>query len=243
MSPAYGEIFAQRGDAYHHAMLRHPDARAAEFAGLFVQAPVQSGERVLDIPAGGGYLRDYLADDVELVTLELTPGFGAGVRVFDPEAKWTFGSFDHIVCLAAMHHIKDPAGWLAKLLAHVRPQGTLHVADVAAGSGIARFLDGFVGRYNLTGHAGSYLAPERAPFEQLGKLARMEVRACPWRFADEDSLLEFCNGLFGLVDCPRAALLEALSEHVGVRRADDGCWLDWELLYIDLQPGPGRVPA
>lgn len=236
MNLEYGEIFMQRGDAYHAAMLRCPEARHAEFARLFDGSAPRAGQRVLDIPAGGGYLRRHLPAGVELTSLELTTGFGNGVPVYDPAQAWNHGAFDHIVCLAALHHIEDQAGFIGDLLKHLHPDGTLHLADVARGSGLTRFLDGFVGRYNVTGHAGLYLPNDPAWFARVGRIARFGELACPWIFEDERQMLDFCGGLFGVVDCPDAALREALQEHVGFRHEQGRVVLDWRLLYVDLQP-------
>jgi hypothetical protein len=232
----YGEIFAQRGDAYHAAMLRWPEARRVEFARLFEGSAPQADQRVLDIPAGGGYLRGHLPAGVELTSLELTAGFGNDVPVHDPAQAWNHGTFDHIVCLAALHHIEDQAGFIGDLLQHLQADGTLHLADVACGSGLTRFLDGFVGRYNLTGHAGLYLPDDPAWFARLGRVVRCGELACPWTFGNEGEMLDFCGGLFGVVDCPPAALRGALQEHVGFRHEQGRVVLDWRLLYVDLQP-------
>jgi SAM-dependent methyltransferase len=237
--PDYREIFAARGDRYHAAMRRHPQARRAEFAQLFAQAPVAPRERVLDLPAGGGYLAHALPETAELVSLELSGGFGAGVEVVDFAAPWRRGRFNHAVCLAALHHIDGQDAFLARLLDVLAPGGTLHLADVVAGSGIARFLDGFVGRYNGTGHTGDYLRPDRARFAALGRVARCEELDCSWVFPDEAAMLDFSGRLFGLVDCPAGALREALHDLVGVRGTADGVALAWRLLYVDLQPGVG----
>jgi SAM-dependent methyltransferase len=231
----YGEIFTQRGDAYHGAMLRHPHARDAEFARLFEGTPAHTGQRVLDLPSGGGYLRRWLPDDVEVLCLELTHGFGNDVPVYDPAQPWPHGSFDHAVCLAALHHIEDQSVFLRTLLTRLHPRGTLHLADVARGSGVARFLDGFVGRYNVTGHEGSYLAADPAWFAKLGSVIRLGELACPWHFTDEARMLEFCAGLFGVIDCPPTALREALGDLVGFRHVEGEVVVDWRLLYVDIQ--------
>lgn len=235
MNLEYGEIFAQRGDAYHAAMLRCPDARNREFVRLFEGSAPQAGQRVLDIPAGGGYLRRHLPHGVELASLELTAGFGNDVPVYDPAHAWNYGAFDHIVCLAALHHIEDQAGFIDNLLKHLHPHGTLHLADVPRGSGLTRFLDGFVGRHNVTGHTGLYLPHDPAWFAALGKVARIGELACPWEFESEQQMLEFCGGLFGVVDCPMAALRRALQKHIGFHQEQDRVVLDWRLLYVDLQ--------
>jgi SAM-dependent methyltransferase len=235
MNLTYPEIFAQRGNRYHDAMLRFPDARNAEFERLFDAGPVPAGARVLDLPAGGGYLARLLPADATLVSLELAEGFGGGVQVYDAQRTWPHAPFDHAVCLAALHHIPDQPSFIRGLLGTLHPRGVLHLADVAAGSSLVRFLDGFVGRYNITGHEGMYLPKDEAFFAALGNVRRFGELPCPWVFADEAAMLDFCGSLFGLVDCPAAELRAALADLVGFEAENGGVRLDWRLLYVDLE--------
>jgi SAM-dependent methyltransferase len=235
MNLAYPEIFEQRGNRYHQAMLRFPGARRAEFQALFDGHPVRAGQRVLDMPAGGAYLAGYLPADAELVSVELSAGFGAGASVHDPAGDWPWGRFDHVVCLAALHHIADQPAFIRGLLSRLAPGGTLHLADVPAGSPLVRFLDGFVGRFNSTGHEGAYLPADPAFFAALGQVRRCAELPCPWRFDSEQALAAFCMQLFGLEDCPEQELLQALRRDVGLSREGEAWRLDWRLLYVDLQ--------
>jgi len=240
MNLSYPEIFAQRGNRYHDAMLRFPAARNAEFERLFDAAPVAAGARVLDLPAGGGYLAGFLPADAELVSLELSEGFGGGVDVHDPQRTWPHAPFDHAVCLAALHHIADQPSFIRGLLGTLHPGGLLHLADVPADSGLVRFLDGFVGRYNSTGHEGMYLPNDQAFFAALGEVRRFGEFSCPWRFSDEERMLDFCASLFGLVDCPPRELRAALADLVGFQPDAGGVRLDWRLLYVDLEAKKNR---
>jgi SAM-dependent methyltransferase len=235
MNLTYPEIFAQRGNRYHGAMLRFPHARDAEFERLFDACPVAAGARVLDLPAGGGYLARFLPADATLVSLELAEGFGGGVQVHDAQRTWPHAPFDHAVCLAALHHIPDQPSFISGLLSTLHPGGVLHVADVAGGSPLTRFLDGFVGRYNITGHEGMYLPQDEAFFAAIGKVRRFGEFACPWHFDSETAMLDFCGSLFGLVDCPPAELRAALADLVGFQSVAGGVRLDWRLLYVDLE--------
>jgi hypothetical protein len=232
----YPEIFRHRGDQYHDAMTRCPRARDREFETLFAAAPVEAGQRVLDIPAGGAYLARFLPATAELLSMELTPGFGTDVTVHDPAQSWEWGDFDHVVCLAALHHIEQQPDFIRGLVSRLRRGGTLHVADVCRGSGLSRFLDEFVDRYGTTGHEGNYLSEDAAFFSGLGRVSRIGQFECPWIFKDDAEMLGFCSRLFGLADCPPEHLMLALQEHVGVARCADGIRLNWRLLYVDLQP-------
>jgi SAM-dependent methyltransferase len=233
MNLQYSEIFVQRGDAYHAAMQKEPHARDAEFAQLFARRAAHAGETVLDIPAGGGYLARYLSKDIAVTELEISAGFTPNQRVVDANGDWGVGAFDHIVCLAGLHHIDDQDGFVAHLLRHSKTGGVVHVADVDRSTELGTFLDGFVGKYNVTGHEGKYLSAES--FSRLGnsKVISSEIRDCAWQFANEDHLLDFAADLFGLVAYPRDGLREAL-ERIGIKR-DGTAQLEWKLRYIDLE--------
>lgn len=230
----YREVFDQRGAAYHRAMQRYPFARAAEFARLFDRQAVEPGETILDIPAGGGYLQRHLPD-ARLTSLELTEGFGAGVPVVSAASDWPVGRFDQVICLAALHHIQERDAFIERLLTHAT--GFVHLADVGCSSPIGRFLDGFVGAYNGTGHNGLYLPDRARDFGFADRILHYGELDCPWRFDDEASMLDFCGGLFGLIDCPAEDLWSALNDYVGVRRDADGITLLWRLTYVDLRAG------
>lgn len=230
----YNEVFDQRGGSYHRAMRRHPLARAAEFARLFERHPVQRDQSVLDIPAGGGYLQRHLPQ-ARLTSLELTSGFGGGVPVVSAESEWPVGGFDHVICLAALHHIPERGAFVERLLNHATK--FVHIADVGSSSPIAHFLDDFVGRYNGTGHSGLYLPDQAESFGLADRLVHYGELDCPWQFPDEASMLDFCTGLFGLVNCPREDLRTALNEYVGVCRNGGDVALMWRLTYVDLWAG------
>lgn len=235
MNLTYPEIFALRGRAYHDAMLRFPSARDIEFKTLFDRHPLSARSAVFDIPAGGGYLSRVLPAGTRAVGLELTGDFGGDLPVYRRDEPWPLGSFDRGVCLAALHHIDDQAGFLGSLMRGLSPGGLLHIGDVEAGSSIAEFLDDFVGRYNITGHQGTYLSTTVIPAPPGADVMRAESRDVPWHFQDEAALVAFCAGLFGLDGCPPAELLRALERHVGIESSGTGLMLRWRLVYADLR--------
>jgi len=233
MNLDYTAIFAQRGHAYHGAMQRQPDARNAEFDQLFAHVGVIPGQTVLDIPAGGGYLARRLPKDVHVSELELSAGFTPDLRVVAADGDWGVGQFDHTVTLAGLHHIADQNGFIAHLARHTRKGGAIHIADVDKESWLHPFLDGFVGRYNITGHEGKYLTRESFTRIPGTTLIASEVRPCPWRFASREALLDFAADLFGLVKYPRAGLVRELAPHISESKSE--AVLDWKLRYVDLE--------
>ena len=80
-----------------------------------------------------------------------------------------------------------------------------------------------------------YLPKDEAFFGNIGKVRRLGEFACPWRFASEEAMLDFCGSLFGLVDCPAMELRAALADLVGFEHEAGGVRLDWRLLYVDLE--------
>lgn len=235
MNLQYSEIFVQRGDAYHAAMQREPKARDAEFAQLFARRQVRAGETVLDIPAGGGYLARCLPRGTAVTELELSTGFTPHLRVVDPNGDWGVEQFDHVVCLAGLHHIDDQDSFVSHLVRHAKPGGVVHVADVDRSTELPAFLDGFVGRYNVTGHEGKYLTADSFTRLSGTRVIASEIRECAWRFASEDALLDFSAGLFGLVNYPRAELQLALARIGIVRETNGAAILKWRLRYVDLE--------
>lgn len=234
MNLGYAEIFGQRGSQYHRAMQQFPLARRREFAALFDRHPVAAHATVLDIPAGGGYL-DAALTQARIIPLELASGFSDRIPVVAPMAVWPVPPVDHAVCLASLHHVESQASFLGNVCRHLKPDGVLHLADVAADSPIARFLDSFVGRWNGQGHHGLYLDQEQPSWRGLGRITRCEVVSCPWHFDSMESLLRFCTGLFDLQHCPSELLSETLQRDIGVRASSDGVELQWSLLYVDIQ--------
>jgi len=231
----YSDIFAQRGTAYHAAMQRQPDARNAEFDALFRHHAAKAGQSLLDIPAGGGYLKRRLPAGVQVTELELTKGFTSHLRVVPTYGDWDVGKFDHVVCLAALHHILEQDQFVAQLAQHTKPGGCIHIADADNTQTIATFLDGFVGRFNVTGHHGKYISENSFRNIPGTKFLTSEIRDCAWRFSTDDLALDFAADLFGLVNYPRAEFRDAVHQLVGMRKEEGEVLLNWKLRYIDLK--------
>lgn len=235
----YDEIFRHRGNLYDAAMQLYPQARSTELRYLFLRQPLRAGERVLDVPAGGGYLQAVVPAGVVVEGFEVSDGFRGDSAVLPMYGAWNIGVYDRAVWLAASHHIADKPRFLRQIAAHVQPGGWIHWADIDAGSPQAGFLDRFVGRHNGTGHDGLYLdAAVPAIAESAGLIVeRDEILDTDWRFSSRLDGLRFVTLLFGLRGAHEPALSEQL-DHLGAHSDEGGMWhLPWRLRYIDL-----RVP-
>lgn len=232
----YAEIFRHRGHLYDQAMREFPNVRRDELGFVFRAHPLLGHETVLDIPAGGGYLSWVIPDTVKVTELEISDGFNGDPRVVPTFGPWQVGRFDRCVCLAASHHISNKTGFLRQLREHVCDDGIVHLADVDASLPQTSFLDGFIGRYNGTGHDGMY------PDDTLKDLAaaaglrivRDEILDTAWSFDSEQEGLRFVSLLFGIRDYPAAELHDELSR-LGWRAEGERRVLPWRLRYVDMR--------
>ncbi|KEI71717.1 methyltransferase domain-containing protein [Endozoicomonas elysicola] len=247
MSSQYADAFEQRGHPYDQAMQRFPDSRNFEFIHLFDQIDLTKARRILDLPSGGGYLSQFLPEHCELDSADPSSQFRKSDAIYElnleslvlPESH-----YDLVISLAALHHIENKPGFLNSVANTLKLGGFCCFSDVAADSGISHFLDKFAGKYNLTGHKGSYLQID-APYpgymsqKQLS-LVEHALKPCPWVFKNKTEMVEFCRLLFGLKAVSNQQVLDALSFYVGYTditnsQGEPGVSLKWELLYITFQ--------
>lgn len=240
----YRDTFNHRGTPYHQAMQDCPRARDREFQLLFEGLDLSKVHTVIDIPAGGGYLRRYLPEGIELVEYDPSGNFfhaSPSVLPIESEASTLpVEYFDLGVCLAALHHIENKAFFLQRILHSLKPGGYLCIADVKKASKEAVFLDQFAGQYNGTGHQGDYLEEETASLRLLvgeqNQILRCRYQSCPWWFASQAELLSFTRHLFGFIPAlSDTHLLGVLQQQIGICRQPHGLQLNWSLVYITLQ--------
>jgi SAM-dependent methyltransferase len=231
----YTEIFDLRGSRYDAAMRLHPLARRREFEFPLRMAALRDGDRLLDMPAGGGYLRDFVPPGVTWVGYEPSRGFGALADAGGPlhETRFEAASFDACVSVAGVHHIVDKRPLFAEWRRVLKPGGRLVLLDASVGSPTARFLDGFVDRHTDTGHAGVYLDAGTGRDLAACGFRVLESRALqyPWLFASRREAAEFCSLLFGLrPETPVGRVEAELAAVLGFdAQPDGGVGLRWSL--------------
>jgi SAM-dependent methyltransferase len=240
MNKTYQDLFDVRGSSYDGAMQRYPQAREQEFAQVVSAVPLQPGMVVADVPAGGGYLRAYLPAGCQWLGHEPCAGFtqhGAASGQGKPwlPLPWCDAAVDVVISLAGVHHVDDKRPLWAELWRVVKPGGHLVLSDVAAGTPVARFLDGYVGAHNSTGHEGRYLDEQtlRELADAGWLLQRHGMQRFHWVFAQRAAMAAFCHGLFDLRGTTEAHTQAAIEAQLGVTAWPDGrVGMHWSLMTV-----------
>jgi SAM-dependent methyltransferase len=239
----YESTFNSRGSTYDDAMRSFPHARKHEFETLLKVADLKDGDKVCDIPSGGGYIEDYIKPSVSLTLLETAQVFfelSQKTRVCDSvltrENVIPFGDayFDKILSLAGLHHNAAKEAFFAECARCLRPGGALCVGDVYANSSVAPFLNTFVNQYSDEGHHGHFL-DERSlvTIEEAGLCVEFaELISYQWCFRSKADLVKFCTMLFGVSRASAATVLQGVSSILGIDEHDDFVKMNWELYFI-----------
>jgi SAM-dependent methyltransferase len=230
-------------------MRRYPDARQHEFAQAIEAALIQPGMTVADVPAGGGYLQRYFPADCTWLGHEPCASFanhGAVATDGLPllPLPWRDASVNTAISLAGVHHIDDKRPLFAELLRVVKPNGRLVVSDVATGSSVARFLDGYVGAHNSTGHEGVFL-DEHSLFELRAAGWCVQNHGTidfHWVFPDRSAMAAFCHELFDLRTSSVNDTQTAFEAQLGVTDLPNGAvGMAWSLMTIVAQKTEGKM--
>ena len=247
----YRLIFNQRAGSYHQAMIDCPFARDPEFQAMAEFAAVMPGDRVCDMPSGGGYLNRFLDPDADIISIETSYEFAnlappRGNRnillcEFD-NIPLASDSIDKIICLAALHHVIDKQPFFNEAFRIIKPGGTLCLADVQKGSGIVDFLDIFVDQHNSMGHQGHYLDEnsgtelQNAGFSPVAAVSK----DYGWRFDSLPEMGRFCKMLFGIDQAGEDVVLEGIRNYLGTGQDGRIWYLNWGLYFLKAEK-PART--
>jgi SAM-dependent methyltransferase len=239
----YPELFDLRGRSYDTAMRLFPDARLQEFMQVIDRADLKPGMHVADVPAGGGYLAEYLPRGCYWHGHEPSTGFdstaprhGGDIATtgFLP-LPWGNASMDAAISLAGVHHMADKAALFREVRRIVRPGGCFVLSDVAKDSPQALFLDGYVNTHNSTGHHGLFLdSSTEAELEAAGwHCQSSQLVEFSWLFDNREAMGEFCRRLFDLRKGTPEETIDVIAEDLGIEERGGGrIGMRWALRTI-----------
>jgi len=240
MFDTYSEIFAERGAAYHRAMAECPAARGAEFRAVLEPLAGRSGV-LCDMPSGGGYLASYLPVGWRYLGVDPSQDFVSAcplgvecVQAGITDVPLAAGTADAVVSLAALHHEPDLAAVFGEMRRILQAEGRAIICDVAAGSPVAAFLNGFVDANNPMGHDGHFLDERTALLiEQSGfEIASDGLVDMPWDFESLAEAGAFCRQLFWMPKLSANEVAAAMDREIGFETNDDRPRLRWALRRI-----------
>jgi SAM-dependent methyltransferase len=201
---AYAESFKLRGSKYDQAMKLVPDSRQEEFIAVTEELADLDSGIVLDVPAGGEYLRDYLPNRFTYLPYERVSSFQDTPIVGTDHGLLPFpqssDAIDAVVSVAGVHHFENKLPLFEEMARVTAPGGFLVLADVHRESPVAGFLDGYINTHNSTGHEGYYL--DNKTLEELEKCGWNVISAkrkhYHWGFASLSQLTTYCHLLFDI---------------------------------------------
>ena len=152
------EFVGKRSSDYRDALSHYADVWLPDIACMKRCLAPRPGERILEVGAGNGYFSTAIAECLgpdgllvasdpsvdQLSGLEADSTHG-NIRVVPASADVLdipFSGFDAVWSRGAIHHVTDKTSAFTRFSALARPGGRLVIADIFAGTPLARYFDG-----------------------------------------------------------------------------------------------------
>ena len=237
----YKEIFNQRGQCYHNAMTQFPEARNQEFELLIDKLNLSDGDKLIDIPSGGGYLHNYLDKDIELHSVDEAKQFITTDKLNNKyccdtcHTPFNDNTFDKAYSLAGSHHMPDKSAFYNEVHRILKPGGIFAYADVAENSPADRFLNIFVNEYNSMGHQGEFLNINRTSDALTScnfTIANAYLCQYQWAFSSQTRAANFFKNLFGLDLATNKDIINGIDKYLNPTSNKNSFYVDWQLLHF-----------
>ncbi len=248
------EFSGIRSSYYKEIMQEMPQARVEEQEMALKFLNPSSGERILEVGAGGGFFTLSIADAVSPEVLIATdPSLeqleGISSERFDsiqairvgaseiPIGKKPFikQTFDAIWSGGSFHHVLDKSAAFQKFSSLLKPGGRLVIADVFIGSKLAKHFDSEVAKYCITGHEVAFLSKEFADsLCYISGLSAPEFHdvVVRWRFDTKEALGKFLYKIHAMTKTTPEKCFERASKILGIEQKNGQFLLNWPLTVL-----------
>jgi len=194
---------------------------------------------LLNVFAGGIPIDKYIKDELNITyfAFDMHKDFlENSIKQFTfDKIQMKSNSVNKIICIATLHHLSiDERDVLYKELNRILiPGGRLVIADVISDSPQAKWLNGFVDKYNSNGHNGLFFTNDDSKLlEENNFNVDVSINNYNWNFKDEECLLHFCKLLFGLdLYIEDDLLLKSIKKYLNYT---DGK-IPWQLIYFNCK--------
>jgi SAM-dependent methyltransferase len=234
----YQEAFKNREGKYEYAVSKYTKVLKREFEIAVEVLDLKHYHSVVNIPAGGIPIDNYIDPSLDIQYLPFEPlreEQYKDIRHCDfTDIPLEDDSVDRILSLASFHHVQEKRIETLKELRRIlKKGGQLVIGDVVCGSRQDNWLNVFVNTYNSNGHQGKFLEESEANvLEQLGFKVETFVYTYDWIFDNDNNAIDFVKNLFGLDKLQSnnndSFLLNALKEILGY---EDNKF-EWCLMYF-----------
>ncbi|MEP2025041.1 MAG: methyltransferase domain-containing protein [Reichenbachiella sp.] len=235
---SYQDIFNARGNSYDEAMKLLPQARATEFEKLFNSYTPSNQAVVVDIPSGGGYLKQYLPNTVNFKPLETSEVFASYSNIM--LCTWDKlpienSEADMVTCCAALHHVEENMRSLffEETLRVLKTGGAFVCCDVERGSEQDEFLNVFVDKYNPIGHKGNFIS-ESLIDDLLDNfnVVSNKLEKYTWKLGkEEETGLRYLQLMFGISEATLSQI-KTEAERLLSFRFEEEYLINWQLRYV-----------
>lgn len=222
-------------------MKNYPAVRDEEFESAASFLKSKPGSTILDLPAGGGYLKPFLPKDIYYLAYDFSGEFDdqhSGIKKCK-ESRIELGdeTVDEIISLAALHHVVERGAFYAEMFRILKPGGQFIIGDVVRKSKVDPFLNKFLDQWNSMGHRGRFIDREvdEKEIRGAGFTTRFEIRDFNWNFSTAQDAMLFFRELFFLdLDPPAEQLRGALAD-LGISEEGLSYHVKWSLGFIVAQ--------
>ncbi|MBU1927629.1 class I SAM-dependent methyltransferase [bacterium] len=234
---SYKEIFDNRADLYHKAMVKYPHARDEEFKLLLNILNPKSEQIIADIPSGGQYLKHKLDSTIKLFNIDPSNLFceidnSTIINASIDNTPFEDNYLDGIFSLSGLHHLENRLPFYKEAYRILKPNGVLAIGDVAQNSFVGDFLNIFINSVNPMGHDGIFINTEDIKsLNEAGFKTSYEIKKYHWNFDNIESMSEFCTLLFG-ANCNQETMINGIKKYLDYTQKNNGVSMNWELKYI-----------